>query len=69
MKALIVYATRYGATALTSKEIAKILREENLEVKVVDLTKERIKDISEFELVIVGGGLKMINVLARVTIF
>jgi menaquinone-dependent protoporphyrinogen oxidase len=59
MKALIVYATRYGATALTSKEIAKILREENFEVKVVDAKKEKIKDISEFELVIVGGGLKM----------
>jgi menaquinone-dependent protoporphyrinogen oxidase len=59
MKALIVYATRYGATALTSQEIAKILREENFEVKVVDAKKEKIKDISEFELVIVGGGLKM----------
>ncbi len=59
MKTLIVYATRYGATALTSQEIAKILREENFEVKVVDAKKEKIKDISEFELVIVGGGLKM----------
>jgi menaquinone-dependent protoporphyrinogen oxidase len=59
MKTLIVYATRYGATALTSQEIAKILREENFEVEVVDARKEKIKDISEFELVIVGGGLKM----------
>jgi menaquinone-dependent protoporphyrinogen oxidase len=59
MKTLIIYATRYGATALTSQEIAKILREENFEVEVVDARKEKIKDISEFELVIVGGGLKM----------
>ena len=59
MKTLIVYATRYGATAETSQEIAKFLREENFEVKVVDAKKEKIKDISEFELVIVGGGLKM----------
>ncbi|VVB62491.1 Flavodoxin domain protein [uncultured archaeon] len=59
MKTLIVYATRYGATALTSHEIAKILLEENFEVKVVDVNKEKIKDILEFELVIVGGGLKM----------
>jgi menaquinone-dependent protoporphyrinogen oxidase len=59
MKALIVYATRYGATALTAQEIAKILREENFEVKVVDAKKEKIKDISEFELVVIGGGLKM----------
>ena len=28
MKALIAYGTRYGATAGTSEEIAKILREE-----------------------------------------
>jgi len=59
MKTLIVYATRYGATALTSQEIANILREENFDVRVVDAKKEKIKDISEFELVIVGGGLKM----------
>jgi menaquinone-dependent protoporphyrinogen oxidase len=59
MKALIVYATRYGATALTSQEIAKILAEENFEIKVVDAKKEKIKDISEFELIIIGGGLKM----------
>ncbi|MCJ7443232.1 MAG: flavodoxin domain-containing protein [Methanotrichaceae archaeon] len=59
MKALIVFATRYGATALTSQEIAKTLREENFEVKVIDAKKEKVKDISEFELVIVGGGLKM----------
>ena len=59
MKNLIVYGTRYGATALTSQEIARILREENFEVRVVDAKKEKIEDISEFELVIVGGGLKM----------
>jgi menaquinone-dependent protoporphyrinogen IX oxidase len=59
MKALIVYATRYGATALTAQEIAKILREEDFEVKAVDAKTEKIRDISEFELVIVGGGLKI----------
>jgi menaquinone-dependent protoporphyrinogen IX oxidase len=61
MNALILYATRYGATALTSKEIARILREEGFEVKVVDGRKEKIKDISEFELVVVGGGLKILR--------
>ncbi len=59
MKALLIYATRYGATALTAQEIAKTLREEHFEVKVVDAKTEKIQDISEFELVIVGGGLKM----------
>jgi menaquinone-dependent protoporphyrinogen oxidase len=59
MKTLIVYATRYGATATTSEEIAKMLREEGSDVKVVDAKKEKIKDISEYELVVVGGGLQM----------
>ena len=59
MKTLIVYATRYGATAGTAEEIAKILREEGFEVKVTNLKEEKIKDISEYELVIVGSGLQM----------
>jgi menaquinone-dependent protoporphyrinogen oxidase len=59
MKTLIVYATRYGATAGTAEEIAKVLREEGFDVKVVNAKEEKIKDITEYELVIVGGGLQM----------
>ena len=59
MKTLIVYATRHGATAGTAEEIAKILRQESFEVKVVNAKEEKIKDISEYELVIVGSGLQM----------
>ena len=58
-KALIAYSTRYGATEGTAEEIAKILRQLNFDIRVVDLKKEKIKDISEFDLIIVGGGLKM----------
>jgi len=58
-KALIVYGTRYGATASTSEEIARILRQEGLEVRVVDAKKERVRDIAEYDLVIVGSGIKM----------
>ena len=47
MKTLIVYGTRYGATAGTSEEIAKVLREEGFDVKVVNAKKEKVKDISE----------------------
>jgi menaquinone-dependent protoporphyrinogen oxidase len=57
-KALIVYGTRYGATASTSEEIANILRQEALEVRVVDAKQERIKDIAEYDLVIVGSGIE-----------
>ena len=59
MKALIVYGTRYGATAGTSEEIAKVLQSEGLDVKVVNAKEEKIKDISPYELIIVGSGLQM----------
>jgi len=56
-RALIVYGTSFGATKGTSEEIAKILREENFDVKIVNAQEEKVKDISEYELVIVGSGL------------
>ncbi len=58
-KTLIVYGTRYGATANTSEEIGKILQQEGLEVRVVDAKKEKIRDIAEYDLVIVGSGIKI----------
>jgi len=59
MKALIAYGTRYGATAGTAEEIAKVLREEGFDVKTVNLKEEKVKDISQYELVIVGSGMQM----------
>ena len=59
MNALIVYGTRYGATTGTSEEIAKILREQGLDVKVVNAKEEKVKDISPYELVIVGSGMQI----------
>jgi len=58
MKALIIYGTRYGATASTSEEIAKILQSEGLEVKVINAKEEKIKDISPYGLIIVGSGMQ-----------
>ena len=57
LKTLIAYGTRYGATAGTSGEIGKILREKGFDVKIVNLKEEKIKDISEYELVAVGSGI------------
>ena len=59
VKALIFYETRYGATADTSEVIAEELSQEGFEVKVVNSKKEKIRSISEFELVIVGSGIRM----------
>ena len=58
-KVLIAYGTRYGATTGTAEEIARVLREKSFEVKVVNLKEEKVKDISEYELVIIGSGMKM----------
>ena len=59
MKTLIVYCTRYGATASTSEEIAKGLRDEGFDVRVVNVKEEKLKDISQYDLIIVGSGLKL----------
>ena len=59
METLIAYATRYGATTGTSEEIARVLRGERFDVKVVNLKEEKIRDISEYDLIIVGSGMQM----------
>ncbi len=61
LKTLVVYATRYGASKGTSNEIAKVLQEENFEVKIVNAKEEKVKDISEYGLVVVGTGMAMGN--------
>ncbi|MHA2198767.1 MAG: flavodoxin domain-containing protein, partial [Candidatus Thorarchaeota archaeon] len=58
MRTLIAFCTRYGATASTSEEIAKVLRNEGFDVHVVNTKKEKVKDISEYDLVLVGAGLQ-----------
>lgn len=57
VKVLLVYGTRFGATASTSEEIASVLRSEGLDVKVVNAKKESVKDISVYNLIIVGSGM------------
>lgn len=58
-KALIVYGTRYGATASTSEEIASTLRKEGIEVQVVNAKEEKVKDIAQYDVVIVGSGIQI----------
>jgi menaquinone-dependent protoporphyrinogen oxidase len=58
MKSLIVYGTRYGTTANTAEEIAKILRKEDFYVDILNLKEKRIDDISEYKLILVGTGIQ-----------
>jgi len=57
LRGLIVYGTSFGATKGTSEEIARILQEENFDIKIVNVQEEKIKDISEYKLIIVGSSL------------
>jgi menaquinone-dependent protoporphyrinogen oxidase len=59
VKALIVYGTRYGAAASTSEDIAEVLRKEGFDVEVVNAKKDKVKDIDEYMLVIVGSGIQI----------
>ncbi len=59
LRTLVVFGTRYGATAGTSEEIARVLREEGFDVRVVNAKKEKIRDISEYGLIVVGSGMRM----------
>ncbi len=58
-KVLIIYGTRYGASASTSEEIAKVLRGENFEVQVEDAKRHKLHDLSEYDHVIVGSGMQV----------
>jgi len=58
-KALIVYGTRYGAAASTSEDIAETLRQEGLGVNVVNAKKDKVQDITDYGLVIVGSGIQI----------
>lgn len=58
-KALIAYGTRYGAAASTAQEIAKVLHQQGVDAKVANLKEEKIKDITEYELIVVGSGIQI----------
>lgn len=58
-RVLIVYGTRFGATAGTVAVIAEVLRREGLEVTIVDSRREKVSDITKYDLVVVGSGMMM----------
>jgi len=58
-KILIAYGTRYGATASTAEEISKVLQGEGFEVSTINLKQEKVKDISKYDFIIIGSGMKM----------
>ena len=59
MKALVVYGTRYGTAAEIAEEIAKVLEVEHLDVDLVNAKGLKNCDVSSYDLLVVGSGIKM----------
>jgi menaquinone-dependent protoporphyrinogen oxidase len=59
MKALVVYGTRYGTAEEIAEEIAKVLKDEDLDVDLVNAKGLKNCDVSPYELLVVGSGIKM----------
>lgn len=59
MKALIVYGTRYGTAAEIAEEIGKVMENEGVEVDLVDSRGLKNCNVSLYDLVVVGSGIKI----------
>ncbi len=59
MKALVVYGTRYGTATGIAEEISQVLIDEGIETDLKDAGKLKKYDISPYDLVVVGSGIKM----------
>jgi menaquinone-dependent protoporphyrinogen oxidase len=59
MKGLVVYGTRYGTAKEIAEEIAKTLKNENVDVSLFNAKQIMDHSISAYDLVVVGSGIKM----------
>lgn len=59
MKALVVYGSRYGTAAEIAKEIARVIMEEGIEVNLTNAKNIKDGDVSHYDMVVVGSGIKM----------
>lgn len=59
MKALIIYGTRYGTAAQIAEEIGKVIENEGVEVDLADSRDLKDCDVSPYDLVVVGSGIKI----------
>ncbi len=57
-KTLIAYETKQGATEGAAKIIAQTLCEEGFEVDLVDLKKQELPDLADYQNVVVGAGVR-----------
>jgi menaquinone-dependent protoporphyrinogen oxidase len=69
-KTLIAYVTKGGATGEAARKIADVLHSKfNLEVEIVDLKKQKMPDLKQYDNVIVGGGVRVGRVYGKAVQF
>jgi len=65
-KTLIAYETKGGATEESSRKIADVLRSKyQLDVDLVDLTEQKVNDLSQYSNVVVGAGVRAGKVYSK----
>ena len=66
MKTLIIYATKNGSV----KEVAQLIKKELVgEVKIIDSKKEIVKDISEYDNILIGSSIYFGQINKRIKDF
>jgi menaquinone-dependent protoporphyrinogen IX oxidase len=69
-KTLIAYESKGGATEEAARKIAEILRSKyQLEVDLVDLKEQKPSDISLYQNIIIGGGVRFGKIYNKVLKF
>jgi menaquinone-dependent protoporphyrinogen IX oxidase len=58
-KTLVAYESKSGATEESARKIAEVLREKyQLDVDLVDLGNQKISDCTQYQNVVIGGGVR-----------
>ncbi len=58
-KILVCYGTRYGSAGEIAENIGEILRNRGATVDIINLKKNKVKNLETFDLVVVGSGIQM----------
>lgn len=60
MRALVAYGTRYGSTTGIAEKIKEVLESHEIEVDLVNLGKEKVRDL-DYDLIVCGSGIQVGN--------
>jgi menaquinone-dependent protoporphyrinogen oxidase len=58
-KVLICYGSRYGSAGEIAEKIGEIIQNSGPSVDVINLKKEKVKDLADYDWVIIGSGIQM----------